>query len=615
MSERRWSAADGRYPHYLAPLGERKPVTRVICVDPVGELHSGQTVPTSRWETLRSWHAVVLRSNDGALAQVCEESSEDESRFWELVQHELRHPGITWIVSWQCGRAWALLDIWAEFQSGMVRMAAGDARAVLDPLRFGQTAHRGLLVAEDPPNLCEFRVGQQPGIALWLDCRNWGIELPVETARGRAVSVRLAELVKRLTSVARDCTSSALSYTAAAHAWRMFRATEGAQHVHCHAHQEALELERAAHVGGRAECFRIGVLPYKAYHLDFRSHYGAIMAQEKLPVKLVKHDIPKDQSPEMVFYRDADMIARVTIETDEPAYPLVRDTDIIFPVGMFETVLCGPELVDAVKKCRVVSTMEYALYEMAPAAAEFAREMWAIRNHATNAGHDDVATWAKSVMVSLAGKLGYRHKCWEVDPLAVCSKPWDEWYQHDGKGGMERWRSLGSVCQREITGGYGPDACPAMAAFITSYGRMRLLQAIRTAGWENVVYCDTDSLVVYDDGLRRLRAAGYDASSGLGDLILCAGPSDVEICGVKHYVTDGRVKCSGSPKGVYVTSADGQRQWYTPAVASGPSERQPVGSVSRLVSRPTVGAYTHGTVMPDGAVRPFELGGSDEVPC
>src|SRR3984893_2440051 len=230
---------------------------------------------------------------------------------------------------------------------------------------------------------------------------------------------------------------------------------------------------------------------------------------------------------------------------------------------MFATMLGGPELADAVKQCRDVSTLEYAMYEMAHATHEFARRMWDIRATADDRNEPDVSMWAKSVMVSLAGKLGYRHKRWEVDPLAVCSRPWDEWYQHDGQGGMARWRSLGSVCQREITGGYGPDACPAMAAFITSYGRMRLLQAIRTAGWENVGYCDTDSLVVSDDGLRRLRAAGYDASSGLGDLILCAGPSDVEICGIKHYVEDGRVKCSGSPKGTYATSADGARPSYT----------------------------------------------------
>src|ERR1700730_13322063 len=397
MSDARWAAQDGRYPHYLAPLAEKKPVKTIICVDPQGELHFDCAGRLTCWETLTEWHAVVLRSNEGDLIQVYEASSADECKFWEVVKHELRHPGCAWIVSWQCGRALALLDLWGEFVAGRARINAGDARAVVDPLHFTAQAHRGLLVAEDPPNLCEFRLGTSPVSALWLDCRNWGIELPVTTARGRAVSVRLSALVSRLTSVARDCTSAELSYTAAGHAWRMFRATDGARHVHCHAHQEALALERAAHVGGRAECFRIGVLPYKAYHLDFRSHYGAIMAQEKLPVRLVRHDVPKDRSAEMVFYGHEGMIARVTVETDEPAYPFVRDHDTIFPVGMFETVLCGPELADAVKQCRVVSTHEYAMYEMAHATHEFARRMWDIRATADDRNEPDVSMWAKSV--------------------------------------------------------------------------------------------------------------------------------------------------------------------------------------------------------------------------
>jgi hypothetical protein len=234
--------------------------------------------------------------------------------------------------------------------------------------------------------------------------------------------------------------------------------------------------------------------------------------------------------------------------------------------------------------------------------------MWDIRATADDRNEPDVSMWAKSVMVSLAGKLGYRRKSWEVDPLAVCSRPWDEWYQHDGQGGMERWRSLGSVCQREVTGGYGPDACPAMAAFITSHGRLRLLQAIRIAGLEHVAYCDTDSLVCDEIGYANLCNAGYNSSRNLGDLVLVSGPVDAEICGIKHYVEDGRVKCSGSPKGTYVTSADGARQWYTPAIASGCSERRAVGRIASLVDRPSVGTYTHGIVQPDGIVRPFTLG-------
>jgi hypothetical protein len=298
------------------------------------------------------------------------------------------------------------------------------------------------------------------------------------------------------------------------------------------------------------------------------------------------------------------LAARVTVETDEPAYPLARDSDIIYPIGKFTTVLCGPELADAVAKKRVRKWHELAEYDMSQVTGDFARRMYIERERADHENDQEVSTWAKQVLNSLPGKMGYRHRCWETVPGAVAPEAWGEWHQLDGDGILVRWRSLAGVCQREVTGGYGPDAVPAMAAWICAHGRYRLLQAIRVAGWENVAYVDTDTLIVNETGLESLVNTERLCGNHLGQLELRAGWTDCEIIGIKHYIENGSLKCSGSPHGVYTDSKDGKSRWYTPAISESARSRVPMGTVARRVDVPRAGTYNHGVVQPDGTVQP-----------
>ena len=208
---------------------------------------------------------------------------------------------------------------------------------------------------------------------------------------------------------------------------------------------------------------------------------------------------------------------------------------------------------------------------------------------------------------ALTGKLGYRRRSWETVPGALAPELWCEWYQPGKTGDLERWRSLAGVCQREVVGDYGPDAVPAMACWVCSYGRFRLLESIRAAGWENIAYCDTDSLIVSPAGFERLMKAGIVDAGLLGCLELRSCPSETSIYGVKHYIEDGKTKCAGWARGVCVESADGLAHWYTPApsVGSGEFESGTVGS--RLVPRPHPTPYLHGVVGKDGVVSPHRI--------
>lgn len=596
---------DGRYPHYLRPLAERERPDRVICVDPYSTVTAGSADGSARTEQFAGWSAVCLRSHQGRLAVIHRSCGQHIGGFWRDLAQELRRAGALWVLSWQCTRAWSLMGLWTELESGRVRVSGGDYRAVKDPDQYGRQARPGLLVAEDPPCLAQLRVGCHPGQALWLDCRNWGIDLDDGIERGKAVAERLAALVTRLDAVSADSLGVPLAPTAAGQSWRGWRATAGQRGVHCHSHPGALALERAGHIGGRCECFQMGRLPYKAYHLDFRSHYGSIMCDENFPVRLDHYTASPDKAQAAEAAVKECAIARVTIQTDEAAYPYHRDGDVIYPVGKFTTVLCGRELWDAWRHGRIAAWHELAVYDLEPALLAFAAKAYRERQVADEQRDRELSSWAKSLVNALPGKLGYKLRCWETVPGALAPEPWGEWYGLKSGGGLERWRALAGVCQREVVGGYGPDAVPAMAAWITSHGRYRLLDAIRIAGRENVAYVDTDALIVFERGLLNLAEAGKVKDGALGRLEMRAAGKEFEVLGIKHYREGEVIRCAGHARGVETQSTDGKGQWYTPAASDGARLRGEQGRESVLREWPRAAPYRHGVVGPDGVVSPI----------
>jgi DNA polymerase type B, organellar and viral len=589
-------------------MANRPGPSRVVCVDPVSELSVPNPLIDERVETLTEWHAVILDRRDKKLTPVFESWGNTPEQLWAALTDEMSHPGQLWVVSYQCARAWALLGLWAMLESGKIRIAGGDARAVNDPRQYGPKVKPGLLVAEDPPNIAELRIGVGPGKILWIDCRNWGVSVDPALQRGEPVVGDLAALVARLDEMAASNVGAPLSPTAAGAAWRGWRATIKDKGVHCHTNQDALDLERAAHLGGRCECFRLGKLPGRWFHFDFRSAYAAVLCQTALPFRLEKCfrvDDPKAHGIQKDIYR---AIASVTIETNEPAYPLMRDGEVIYPVGKFVTTLCGPELKDAYYLGRIKFWHEASLYQMNAVAKRWADGVYRCRVDADAWGDKQLGSYCKAVLNSLPGKLGYRRRCWDVVPGAMAPQPWGTWHQIEPDGGVVRYRAMAGVVQRENTGDYGPDAVPSMAAWINSVARVKLLNMIRLAGWEETAYVDTDCLIVSLKGMHALYESMAVEEGRLGMLELRSSSTDVEICGIKHYIEDDEVKYAGCPRGTYTMHEDGVHQWYTPPACEGSKRGRCMGDTATLKPSFASGPYRHGIVGRNGKVSPHVIG-------
>lgn len=364
-------------------------------------------------------------------------------------------------------------------------------------------------------------------------------------------------------------------------------------------------LSREAYVGGRVECFEIGRREGRYHHIDVNSMYPAVMRDYTYPVKLRGHWRRVNVSDLIDECDSGCCVARVTVETDTPIYPAVRDGRLIFPVGRFVTSLATPELREALKRGHVAAAHECAAYERGRPFGSFIRTLYQMRRDFAAQG-DEVGKWlTKILMNSLYGKFGQSGRRFEIDgeadddSIAV-------WTEIDADSGeVHRMRQFGGIVQREIREPESRDSFPALAAHVTSHARMVLWRGIEQAGIANVLYCDTDCLLVNDEGLRRVRSLLHPDSLGAWKL---EGSYDrVEIWGPKDYVFGDVRRLKGVRPSAEWVSNDTVEQDLFVGFRGLLQEGQLSAPVVRRVQKRLARQYLKGAVQPSGRVLPFAL--------
>jgi len=146
---------------------------------------------------------------------------------------------------------------------------------------------------------------------------------------------------------------------------------------------------------------------------------------------------------------------------------------------------------------------------------------------------------------------------------------------------------------------------PAIAAHVTDYARLYLWSLIKKAGRINCFYCDTDSIIVNENGYQKL--LDLQDSDKLGKLKVEACSKRVHIRGAKNYVFGKETKIKGIPSSAK-RNKDGS---FTYPVFPGMTAelRQGIKEDYRIETQTKylTGVYDKGEVLPDGRVKPFRL--------
>ena len=377
------------------------------------------------------------------------------------------------------------------------------------------------------------------------------------------------------------------------------------QKILIHTNGDALKLERESYHGGRVECFRIGKIEEPTHLLDVNSMFPAVMQTEMFPASFVFFTDSDCTRAYERFERDHQMIADCLIESREPVYAKHVGGRLCFPVGRFWTALTSPEIKYAIKHGHLIGMKRISVYRPAKLFAEFVRDLWARRAKAKEGGNEPLAWNYKILMNSLYGKFGQTGRIWEprrqIDDL---SSGYDVVYDAP-TGKIIHTRRLGGLemCWQDAP--ESAESCPAIAAFVTAYARMMLWRLIQTAETCNVYYCDTDSVLVNDAGLRNLR--NEIDPTRIGKLKLEAHYTEAQIWGPKDYRFGALEKHKGirkNAKWLDESSAtqqqwQGLRGWVRKGATSGP--------LTTTVTKHLARNYTKGLVREGGLVSPLEI--------
>lgn len=539
---------------------------------------------------------------------------------------------------WEC-EEWKRFTSKAEFWSWALRKVRGKGRLtiychnaefdaqVVDA--FGELRRRGWRVVtaclEGPPTIIKWRRGKRT--VQWLDTLNiWPVPL---AELGKRVGHKKLTMPKRWTGTAKDDTyckrdvsiievtlkgwwefllahdlGNAMP-TIASQAFSAYRHRFMRHPIFIDANADALALARAAYLGGRCECFRLGVISEPGVTLDVNSMYPFIMRELQAPAKLLSvRTMATMQDLERYIERYA-LIADVTLDTDEPAYPHVIDARLCFPVGRFRQALATPELRYAMERGHVRAVHRVAVYERAELFKDFMEWGWAERLASRKAGASTADWHIKRLVNAFYGKWGQRAKQWEVvgeaGDVAVRSM---SSFDID-TGTWKHVRQLGRALQELTDKGEAVNSHPAIAAHVTSAARIYLWQLIKRAGRENVWYCDTDSIKGHRSIVHSLR--DVIAKDRLGALKVEERHRWCAIWGNKDYMTPEHRRTKGVRSSA--KSTDGvaylQLQWHgwAGSIRRGRLDMPVTSETVKVLSR----EYLKGTPGPDGRVEPLRL--------
>lgn len=476
----------------------------------------------------------------------------------------------SWCLSSRALYDWTLLGLWERMELGEVLIAPPRRQRRGHPWERGQGRETGLLLAGDPPCVAQLLVGPERRKLMWVCARNYGWRAGDPSTEG-------AEIVRRLVAAVTSASLSLAHHrlggwcsTVGAMAFRAWRSQHLKGSIYVANDSISARFADAAGSGGRVQAVRGGSRHAGCYAVDARSLYPALCATGRVPVRLCATHLRAGPAQAHVHSDPGACVAVVRVRTREPIYPRRERGRSDYPVGDYVTTLAGPELEMAVKSGHIREVMEAQVYECEPVLESFARATYAMRAGAEKAGEATTATLAKALGVSLVGKLSQRVQSWEECTPDYADPWWGEWWGADAGGKIVRYRSLAGNVSRQLDAGLAPLACPMMASWIWSAGRVWLWERMACAGQSEVLYCDTDGMIVTGKGYRRLEKKGYIRDNEWGELRKLIGPAPCEVHGPKCVKIGDKTIMAGAPTEQRQAFAETPGYWFRRPFKSDP---------------------------------------------
>ena len=597
-------------------------------------------------------HSVFLqiaRIESGKGSRIREVYTTDAAACWQWLADRIRPDGQTWLVVYRLGdflRASSFFDA-VDAGTFSLRPQSG-LSSTPETRKAGRPSEGPMVILSDPPTIIK-AWSTTGGKLLMCDLRNWMDSSMDEIASsmrkrrvqrpnnlGHTSAVRAA--LKDDASLTLGAMIGYIDWLKARHVPRLMP-TVGGQSFALYstryrkrrpAHDDepvVRELERRALMGGKVEVRYVGQWPNgngpaasgmgqhngtggdgtagSLYHLDVTGLYPSLMRGGLFPVALSEWCLdgkaPAIDGPTGAL----DLIGDVLIRSERETYPLKDGRGLVHARGEFQTTLAGPQLRLAVVRGHVKKWFSYARYILDRPFGDFVSDLWRARLRSKRQGNKVYDRAVKLLLNSLWGKFAARTPEW-----VNCENPgytyrWGVGSHVDASTGeIVKTRMIAGVCQRMQKRTEHPDAYPAIAAYVTSYGRERMDALAQIAGHNRVYYIAVDALIVDEVGFYRLCDAGSVADNVLGKLRVKEVVKVADFRGVNRYWTNGTPHVAGLKldsielsEGKYIQTNTGT---LAPALLSNSRSGLPLRPHCVDVSRRIV----YGEVLPSGRVLP-----------
>lgn len=488
--------------------------------------------------------------------------------FWNWVLKQSSSRETTWIIGHNIFFDLTISGFWSLFDCARVVLDLPRSKRRKDDDSHLIPHGQGFCCLEDPPTIIGVRDCYTDSRIVCIDSLNYFNcplselgdlhDLPkLQMPNGEEDTVVWRNYCQRDVEILRNSFCTLLSFVRGLD-WGMFRYTIAQQSISAFRHRymqhdivtdnndSVKQLSRCGYYGGRTEVFRRGEINEFVYQYDVRSLYPSIMKGNQFPCKLIKWQITKDWTqhrPDIDLKRS---VARVRIESDSLPLPKRIGLRTLYATGNYETVLAGPELALAERQKCILSWQSWALFQTAELFTFFVDELWRIRQSLEADGNRPFANICKLLLNSLYGKFAQKGDRWENVPNLFPAAPWSKWIQYDLTTlETKHFRSVGYHVQQLVEGQELDCSFPAIAAFVTSYARLKMDKLREIAGCRNVYYQGVDALIVNATGKQRLEQAGLIGENELGKLRLEYQTNSCEIKAKNVYRLGEKIVVSG----------------------------------------------------------------------
>lgn len=363
--------------------------------------------------------------------------------------------------------------------------------------------------------------------------------------------------------------------TPGAAAWSTYLRRGGENGIIRHIETDALKLEDSAVFGGRATTFFYGnvgtaeqwtgcpsppfrssytrQMPGPIHRFDVRAMYPSLLGSEVYPIRLIRHAGRLDVSELAQMCRKLCVVARVLVQSDRGELPRKGDKGTEYPTGQWWTTLTTPELITALEHKEIAACTEATIYQPGRPFEQWSNWILGLREGMRIKGDRNGELLVKVIANSFGGRLGRKRQGWVDSPHTVPRQWWGQWYECDpDTGEAKMYRSLACHVQSMERDDFRPGTLGAAYAHLTAYGRSMMAKIRHRLIREDVLWQDTDGIMVTDRGAEMLRQLPEYHETRYGAIRYERSFSVGRFLTAKHYWLDGRWVLAGIHDGFSV---------------------------------------------------------------